>query len=58
MSTATIRFLPVIRPHTELSAVNEDIIKSTADIMIETGLNKAGYEYLVIDGKQDKNQQS
>ncbi|KAL3147731.1 hypothetical protein ABBQ32_002472 [Trebouxia sp. C0010 RCD-2024] len=42
--------------------INEDIIKSTADIMIQTGLDKAGYEYLVIDdgwseldrGKDDK----
>ncbi len=31
-------------------AVSEDIIKSTADIMVDSGLKKAGYEYLVIDG--------
>ncbi len=31
-------------------AVSEDIIKSTADIMVDSGLQKAGYEYLVIDG--------
>ena len=32
------------------TAVSEDIIKATADIMIDSGLKKAGYEYLVIDG--------
>ena len=31
-------------------AVSEDIIKATADIMVDSGLKKAGYEYLVIDG--------
>jgi len=31
-------------------AVSEDIIKSTADIVVDSGLKKAGYEYLVIDG--------
>ena len=25
--------------------------------MIQSGLNKAGYEYLVIDGKRERNQQ-
>lgn len=34
-----------------LSAVNEEIIKSTADILVSSGLHKAGYEYLVIDGR-------
>ena len=34
------------------AAVSETIIKSTADIMASTGLMKAGYEYLVIDGKE------
>ncbi|DBA83192.1 TPA: hypothetical protein ACH3X2_006708 [Trebouxia sp. C0005] len=29
--------------------INEDIIKSTADIMVKSGLIKAGYDYLVID---------
>lgn len=33
-----------------LCAVSEDIIKATADIMVDSGLKKAGYEYLVIDG--------
>ena len=32
-------------------AVSEEIIKSTADIMTDSGLQKAGYEYLVIDGR-------
>lgn len=32
------------------AAVSEEIIKATADIMVDSGLRKAGYEYLVIDG--------
>lgn len=32
------------------AAVTEDIIKATADIMVDSGLQKAGYQYLVIDG--------
>lgn len=34
-----------------IAAVNENIIKSTADIMVKSGLIKAGYDYLVIDGR-------
>ena len=34
------------------AAVSEEIIKATADIMVESGLRKAGYEYLVIDGNR------
>ncbi|KAL3147729.1 hypothetical protein ABBQ32_002471 [Trebouxia sp. C0010 RCD-2024] len=30
-------------------SISEEIIKATADIMIDSGLKKAGYEYLVID---------
>ena len=30
--------------------VDEDLIKETADLMVSTGLKKAGYQYLVIDG--------
>ena len=29
--------------------ISEDVIIETADKMVETGLLKAGYEYLVID---------
>lgn len=29
--------------------INEELIKSTADLFIETGLAKVGYEYIVID---------
>lgn len=29
--------------------INEDLIKTTADAMIESGLKNAGYEYLIID---------
>ncbi|BDA44947.1 Alpha-galactosidase [Coccomyxa sp. Obi] len=29
--------------------INEDLIRATADLMISTGLKKAGYHYLVID---------
>ena len=32
-------------------AVNENLVKQTADKMIELGLVKAGYDNLVIDGK-------
>ena len=34
------------------AAVSEEIIKATADIMVDSGLKKAGYEYLVIDGNR------
>lgn len=33
------------------AAVNEDVIRSTADKLIELGLRDAGYVYLNIDGK-------
>ena len=29
--------------------INEDVVKETADAMVETGLKDAGYEYVVID---------
>ena len=32
-------------------AVNEALIKQTADLMISSGLKDAGYTYLVIDGE-------
>ena len=37
---------------TRAAAVSEEIIKATADIMVDSGLKKAGYEYLVIDGNR------
>lgn len=33
-------------------AVDEDLIRATADLMVSSGLKKAGYHYLVIDGVQ------
>ncbi len=33
-----------------LVTVNEDLIRATADLLISSGLQKAGYHYLVIDG--------
>ena len=33
-----------------LAAVDEELIKKTADLMVELGLKDAGYEYLVVDG--------
>lgn len=40
--------------------INEDLIKTTADVMVDSGLLDAGYEYLVIDDcwslrKRDEN---
>lgn len=32
-------------------AVNEELIKQTADLVVSTGLREAGYKYLVIDGE-------
>ena len=29
--------------------INEDLIKTTADFFVESGLRDAGYEYIVID---------
>lgn len=31
-------------------AVSEQLVKQAADLLISTGLQKAGYEYLVVDG--------
>ena len=31
-------------------AVNEQVVKQTADLMVSSGLAAAGYSYLVIDG--------
>lgn len=31
--------------------IDEDVVKSTADLMVELMLKDAGYEYLVMDGK-------
>ena len=33
-----------------LGAVDEDLIKESVDLVISTGLAKAGYKYFVIDG--------
>ena len=32
------------------SAVSEELVKRAADLLISTGLQKAGYQYLVVDG--------
>ena len=34
--------------------IDEDVVKSTADLMVELKLRDAGYEYLVMDGEQNK----
>ena len=31
-------------------AVNEQLIRETADLMVSSGLAEAGYKYLVVDG--------
>ena len=31
--------------------IDEDVVKSTADLMVELKLKDAGYEYLVMDGE-------
>lgn len=33
-----------------MAAVDEDLIRHTADLLVTSGLEKAGYHYLVIDG--------
>ncbi len=31
-------------------AVNEDLVKGMVDLLVSSGLKKAGYNYFVIDG--------
>ena len=33
-----------------VSAVNEDLVKGMVDLLVSSGLKKAGYSYFVIDG--------
>jgi hypothetical protein len=32
-------------------AVNEDLVKGMVDLLVSSGLKKAGYHYFVIDGQ-------
>ena len=34
-----------------MPAVNEDLVKGMVDLLVSSGLKKAGYSYFVIDGK-------
>ena len=33
-----------------LPAVNEDLVEGMVDLLVSSGLKKAGYNYFVIDG--------
>ena len=38
-------------PDMVMPAVNEDLVKGMVDLLVSSGLKKAGYSYFVIDGK-------
>jgi len=38
-----------------LSAVDEDLVKGMVDLLVSSGLKKAGYSYFVIDGDHSDN---
>ena len=37
------------------SAVDEDLVKGMVDLLVSSGLKKAGYSYFVIDGDHSDN---